>query len=134
MTDIIAPDRKSSSKTFQDICRDTSTPEGRRDIARILEYDAKRFANVAPDESRARMQQARALRGQPQLTGTIIPPMRICRLAHRTPRARARHTQTSQATSSGSDSGGDPDPDPEPPRRPNAYIYNLPEASFGGAL
>jgi hypothetical protein len=121
MTNIIALPRKSSSKTFQDTCRDTSTPDGCRDIARMLEYDAKRFANVAPDESRARMQQARALRGQPRLTGTIIPARRM----RRTNKARARHTQTSQATSSGSDSGGDPDPEP-----PRPLLYSLP----GGAI
>jgi hypothetical protein len=131
MTNIIALPRKSSSKTFQDICRDTSTPEGCRDIARMLEHDAKRFANVAPDESRTRMQQARALRGQPRLTGTIIPARRIRRM-RRTHKARARHTQTSQATSSGSDSGGDSDP--EPPQRPPIHIYSLPRVEFVGAL
>ena len=130
MTDIIAPSRNSSSKTFQDICRDTSTQEGRRDIARMLEYDAKRFANVAPDESRARMQQARALRGLAPLTGTVIRPMRVCR-AHMAPRARAKHTQTARAATSGkSDSGGDGDP--EPPRQP-PYRDSL-SVMMGGAI
>lgn len=130
MTNTIAPPRKSSSKTFEKggVCWDTSTPQGCQDIAQILEYDAKVLANGAPAESHKRMQRARALRGQPQLTGTIIPRVRIWRM-RRTPRARAGHTQTSKGSASGSDGGGDPDP--EPPR--HLSLYSLP-VMVGGAL
>ena len=130
MSQILAHHSKSANRKKWGVCRDTLTPEGCQDVAQMLEYDAKVLADIAPDESRTRMQQARALRGLAPLTGTI-KPMRVCR-AHRAPRARARHTQTAQATASGSDSGGDPDP--EPPRRPPTYIYSLPRAVLGGAI
>ena len=109
-------DRKTATadrKRNFNFCWDTTTPEGQRDVSAFLMADARRIKRVAPDEARNRMASARALRGQPKLTGTIIPT-RIRRIL-RMPRARARHTQTAKANSTGSDSGGG-DPDPEPPR------------------
>ena len=65
-----------------------------------------------------------------------ITRMRSLRFPTQRPRthapARARRSPASvRRVTADSGSGGDPDPEP---RRPNAYIYNLPEASFGGAL
>ena len=130
MSQILAHHSKSANRKKWGVCRDTSTPEGCQDVAQMLEHDAKVLANIAPDEARARTQQARALRGLAPLTGTIIQPMRVCR-AHRAPRARAKHTQTARAATSGkSDSGGDGDP--EPPRQP-PYRDSL-SVMMGGAI
>ncbi len=131
MSQILAHHSKSASRNTRkkwDQNWDTATVEGCQFVASIMDHDAKALARVAPDESRARAAMARTLRGQPRLTGTVIPIIRICRRARQTP--RARHTQTAKATSDGADSGGDP----EPPRRPPLHIYSLPRVVLGGAL
>ena len=97
------------------------TPAEEREFAEIMAAemtaDAKRFAQVAPDEARALRAKVWELRGQLRLTGTIIPITRIRRIL-RMPRARARRTAPStaaRAADSGGSGSGDPDPEPHAP-------------------
>ena len=130
MNKTIPQSRKSASRKPWDFCWDTTTPEGCQDVSAFLMADARRIKRVAPDEARNRMASARALRGQPKLTGTNIPTTRIRRIL-RMPRARARRTAPATAARAADSGGpGSGDPDPEPPRSP--YTYSLP--SVGGAL
>ena len=123
MNKTIPQSRESASRKW-DFCWDTSTPEGRRDVSARLMAEAKQLEHIAPDEARNRVASARALRGQPRLTGSITPHiLRIRRVRARRPPASVR-----RATA---DSGGDPDPEPEPPR-PRSLSYSLPTS--GGAL
>ena len=126
MTKTIPQSRKSASRKW-DFCWDTTTPEGQRDVSARLLAEAKQLESIAPDEARNRIASARALRGQPKLTGTIIPTTRRRRIL-RMPRARARRTAPATAARA-ADSGGSGDPDPEPPR---PLLYSLPAS--GGAL
>ena len=128
MNKTIPQSRKSASSKPWDFCWDTTTPEGQRDVSARLLAEAKQLESIAPDEARNYRASARALRGQPRLTGTIIPTARIRRI-RRMPRARARHTQTAKASGTGSDSGGG-DPNPEPPRPHKAAVL----AVMGGAI
>lgn len=132
MNKTIPQSRKSASSKPWDFCWDTTTPEGQRDVSARLIAEAKQLEHIAPDEARNRMASARALRGQPKLTGTIVPTIRICRIL-RTPRARARRTAPATAARAADSGGGGGDPDPEPPRSSHT-LYSLPASVVGGAL
>ena len=132
MNRTIPQSRKTATDHKWNFCWDTLTSEGQRDVSARLMAEAKSLDRVAPDEARNRMASARALRGQPKLTGTIVPTIRICRIL-RTPRARARRTAPATAARAADSGGGGGDPDPEPPRSSHT-LYSLPASVVGGAL